>query len=684
MRTRLHGFDAVLLAVLIATTLVAFAPAIHCQFNFDDDLVIANQPHVNTGLTAANFRWAMTTWDLGYPIPVTLVSFMLDVSVFGLSPLAFHAENVAWHVANVALLYLLFRRLTGASWRSALVTVLFAVHPLRAESVAWVTERKDMLAAFFGLLAMHAYVSYCRDPRIVRYLPIPILFTVSLFSKPMLVMLPILLVGLDYWPLRRFIPLSLYPGGGQGWGLFYDPPGNQKTQTTLPKVLLEKIPLALISVCCILIGIPAQAQRKLAVEILPLSSTLANGFVSYLRYPGKMLWFRNLAIFYPRVPHWPAWCIPSAILILIAMTAFVLRHAKSRPWLAVGWLWYVVILFPMAGFYVVGDFSIADRYTYFPMIGLLIMLVWSLPDRIARAPWRIPAAAMFGAMMFGLIAATRSQVHTWHDNITLFRHAIAAAGPSGPVCDHLALAFLYDHRYADAISVYQRSLQLNPQNAHAEANLAAAFDAVGERSAAMAHYRNSLELDPANPKVPYNLGTDLLLDGQPKEAIPFLTRAAALEPNSRETSGNLAAALLRSGDAQAAIDECQKVLDRDPSANGVRETLASALALSGQRSAAEVQYELLILRQPQSSGPYNELGSLYLADHKIPTAINYFREALRRDPNLAAAHNNLGVALIQSGNAKEAAAEFQKAVELDPKNENARKNLELGRQLLNK
>jgi Flp pilus assembly protein TadD len=647
--------DTLVLVILGILTLFAFQPAVKCGFNLVDDVVVGDQPHVKTGLSAANLRWAFTTREVGYPIPITLTSFMIDVDLFGLNPSAFHAENVAWHVADVALVYLLLKRITGCTWRSAVVTALFAVHPLRTESVAWITERKDVLAAFFGLLAMHAYVSYARRPSWIRYAAVFMLFAISLFAKPMLLMLPALLLALDFWPLKRLtVPLR--------------PPA---------KLLLEKLPLAALAAFSAWLGTQAQAPREMMAKHLPFSSTASNATVAYVRYLMKMVDIRHLALCYPLVPHWPVWCVAGAAGLLIAISVITLSIATRWPWLVVGWVWYVAILMPAAGFYALGDASMADRYTYFPMIGLLIMLVYSLPPRLPRTAWRWPAVTVFTAIAVALVFATRAQCLIWQNDITLFTRSVNTAGPSELACADLAIALSRAHSSSEAISYYQQALTINPKNGPVQGDMALALDEIGRRADAIPHYLKAIEADPTDVGLQYNMGTDLVDLGRAKEAVPYLQRAVELSPSPLEPRANLATALLRSGDYDGAIREAQSVLTKQPGAIGVRETLAAALANSGQIDAAQQQYLLLIVNDHNNVNAYNALGAIYIQKRKPAAALYYLKEAVRLNPSLATVRNNLGVALIGTGQADAAVTEFRKALEIDPDYEEAKRNLEL-------
>jgi protein O-mannosyl-transferase len=644
--------DILVLLVLGLVTFVAFVPSVRCGFTSDDDAVIVQQPHVRGGLTAANIAWSLGAFELGYPIPVTLWSFMLDARIFGLKASWFHAENVMWHVADVALLYLLLLRLTGSRWRSAVVTVLFAVHPLRVESVTWVIERKDVLAAFFGLLAMHAYVGYARTGGVLRYLGVLIFFATSLLAKPMLTMLPVVMMALDFWPLGRL-------GREVSWR----------------KLLLEKAPLALLSFGVSLAGVAGPAPRNLPVARLPLSALAANAIVSYVRYVGKMLWPRHLSIVYPIVPRWPVWAIVGSVVILLTVSALAWREAGRRPWLLVGWVWYVAILLPATGLHVLGDFSMADRYTYFPMIGLLVMAAWSVPARWAQAPLRIPALCAIACLVVALAAGTWRQTGVWRDNITLFGRAVENSGPSYIACSHLAVAYSAAGRFPEARHAYEDALRCDPDNPDLLAELALACDRAGDRDAAITAYIRAANVRPNDTVLRYNLGTELVAAGRAAEALPHLQRAVELSPSSTQYRNNYATALLRCGQIERAVSQCRQALETDPSAGGVRRTLASALARRGDFDGAEQQYELAILNDPRSAASYNELGALSLARKRVDFAITCFRRAIELAPELADAHANLGVAYAMQNRLGDAEGEFSRALEIDPQNRDAAENL---------
>ena len=346
----------------------------------------------------------------------------------------------------------------------------------------------------------------------------------------------------------------------------------------------------------------SQLGRHLRASQFSFGQLAANGVVSYVRYIEKIVWFRRLGLGYPLVEHWPLYIVAASILFLVLMTAVVIWQAKSRPWLLAGWGWYVVFLLPTAGFYVLGDFSIADRYTYFPSIGLLLMLVWSVPNRAGKPM----AIGLIGALI-GLVLRTRVQVETWRDSITLYRHAVQTLGPNDTTCVGLGLGLARVNQPAEAIDLYSQALRINPQNPGAHLDMALAFDQLHNYAAAVPHYQAALAAAPNQLQCSYNLGLDLVATGKPQEALPFLQKAVDLNPDAEDARVNLATAELRSGNPGAAIDQSRALLQRNPKLTVARNTLAAALARTGRLAEAKSQYQLAILNDRTAATSYDQM-----------------------------------------------------------------------------
>src|SRR5437660_12724311 len=506
---------AVLLAV--ATLAVYAQVAGHGFVSYDDPDYVSGNPYVRAGLTRAGLSWALTTGHAGNWHPLTWLSHMLDCQLFGLRPGAHHLTNVLLHTANSLLLFVLLRGMSGALWPSAAVASFFALHPLHVESVAWVSERKDVLSTLFWMLTLLAYWRYTREPSLRRYLPVLVLLALGLMSKPMLVTLPLVMLLLDVWPLGR-LPLAAPEGGDtpcveRSARRQEVRPGSHprarkaRRSEALPRarratwppglrLVLEKVPLVALAAASSVFTFVVQLHGGAVapVDALPFQARVANALVSYAAYLGKMIYPAGLVIFYPRVPL-PAWQVAAAGLALVAGSLLVIRLAPRRPWLLVGWLWYVVTLLPVIGLVQVGDLAMADRYTYVPLIGPFIMLAWSAAEIVRRRPaWRSTVAASAGVLLAGCAVATGLQLRYWRSSMTLFEHAVEVI-PDNYVA-HLSLgnALAEQGRLDDAIAHYSAALRVKPDLATAHGNLGVILARQGTPEEAGAQYAAALPL----------------------------------------------------------------------------------------------------------------------------------------------------------------------------------------------
>ena len=424
---------------MTAATLIAFWQVNHCDFiNYDDPSYVTENVHIRHGITTEAIRWAFTTGYAANWHPVTWISHMLDVELFGLKPRWHHLTNLLFHLANTLLLFFVFHRITKTTWQSAFVAALFALHPLHVESVAWVAERKDVLSTFFWMLTMGAYIHYVEHPRFRSYLAVFTFLALGLMSKPMLVTLPFILLLLDYWPLQRFEqktptqeipaeinkPISASKRKGKSSGkqtvqaiVKEEKPADRKYQWALVRpLLIEKIPLfALAALSSITTFIVQQKGGSVAsLEGIAPGVRIANAFVSYIIYVRKVIWPDDLAVFYPHPGLLPFWQILGAVFLLIAVTVTVILEAKRFPYLAVGWLWFTGTLVPVIGIVQVGSQALADRYTYVPLIGLFIMAAWGVPELLKNWRYRKEALAASSALiLMCLLIFTWTQVGYW-------------------------------------------------------------------------------------------------------------------------------------------------------------------------------------------------------------------------------------------------------------------------------
>lgn len=476
-----HRSIIALLALLTATT---FHFVLFCDFvNFDDPVTVTANPFVRGGLRGDNIAWAWSNLHAGYWIPLTWLSLQADATLFELAPRGFHFTSLLLHVINTVLLYLLMLRF-GGSWRvSALAAVLFAIHPLRVESVAWISERKDVLSAMFGLLALLAYVHFVRRRTACRYALVLLCYAASLMSKPTLVTLPVLLLLLDYWPLRQ---ISSPDDAGAG----------TSTPTPWRALIIEKIPLflfAFIAGALALLG-QHQADALGTLAAHPPLARLENAVVAYARYLYKMVWFANLAVFYPHPPKgWPLGTVTASLTMLAAISALAVHQRRTRPWLLVGWLWYLVALLPMIGLIQIGAFSLANRFTYLPAIGVTVMLVFSLPRRFVDS--RIATATAF-AVVIVMVIFTYIQTLHWRNSETLFRHTLAVTQHNWVAHNNLAIHLNETGRTDEAIAHLHRALALQPDYADAHTNLGIAHALRGEWDPAVVHFSRAVTLAP--------------------------------------------------------------------------------------------------------------------------------------------------------------------------------------------
>lgn len=517
--------------ILVAITLAAFWDLQLSDFvSFDDHDYILWNSHVNSGLSVGNLIWAFTSSHSFNWHPVTWLSHMLDAELFGINPAAHHWNSMLLHIANTLLLFWLLRILSGAYWRSAAVAVLFAVHPLHVESVAWASERKDVLSGLFWMLTLLAYVRYVRRPGRVRFSIAVLLFAFGLMSKPMVITLPFVLLLLDFWPLQRL--LSQSSQRDKGWSVFL-------------RLCKEKVPFFVLSAFSSVLTYLIQKASGAVVVQLPLSTRISNGLVSYVRYIFKMFWPVDLTCFYPyRVLE--TWQVLGSSLLLLSITYLFVRFRRTHPYLLVGWLWYLGTLFPVIGLIQVGEQAIADRYTYIPLIGLFLAVCWSVASFVGRMPLpRIIAGSVIALLLLPLLFLTREQVEHWRDSLSLFRHEVRVNPGSFLSHFHLATALEEQGRLEEAAEEYSRALGIRPDFQLGHYTFANALVRVDRQHDALRHYSRAIELNPLDYKAHNNKGSVLLRQGRYKEAAHHFSEALRSRPEDRMLQRNLALALRR-------------------------------------------------------------------------------------------------------------------------------------------
>ena len=600
---------------LAVITLLSFQEVRNNDFiNFDDLSYVTENPHVQGGLSYEGFMWAMTTSHASNWHPLTWLSLMADYELFWLNPAGYHWTNLLFHMANAVLLFLLLNGMTGALWRPAFVAALFAVHPLHVESVAWVAERKDVLSAFFWMLTIGAYVRYVRHPVLSRYLAILLAFMLGLLAKPMLVSLPFVLLLLDYWPLRRFRFGEL---------------------SGLSQLIVEKVPLFIFSGASALVTFLVQknSEAVMSLEFLSVGMRLANAFVSYGAYVVKTFWPSGLAIFYPHPGTWPVWQVVWSVVLVVAVTVCAVGCIRRYPYGVVGWLWYLGTLVPVIGLVQVGSQSISDRYTYIPLIGLFIMVVWGVADLLRG--WRYGRAlgvAAATAVLSALMVVTWFQVQRWRDSITIFTHALQVTEGNYLAHNNIGMALKKVHRSEDAKGHFRAAINIKPNYAPAYNNLGYLLTREGRIEEGIQFYLKALDIRRDNVDVLFNLGEALASLERIEEAIVWYREALGYKPNSPEVHNNLAVALTK----------------------------------KGRLNEAASQYHEALRLKPDHAGAHNNLAMVLAEQGLLTEAIMHFREALKLQPDYANAHYNLGRALEHKGMFEEATFHLKEAVRINP------------------
>jgi protein O-mannosyl-transferase len=561
-------------ALLAALVFAAYLPSLRNGFTgYDDPDYVTANPRVNTGLTAANVAWAFGAAHAGNWHPLTWISHMADCTLFGLSPIVHHLDSLLLHIATTLLLFLWLTSATGATARSALVALVFGLHPVHVESVAWISERKDVLSAFFLILTLLAYTAYTRRPGAARYSLTLALFAAGLLSKPMLVTLPVLLLLIDRWPLRR------------------------------PFSLRDKLPLAALSAasCALTVWAQQKGGTISAISQLPLAIRLSNAATSYLRYLGKTIWPVRLAAFYPFPGSIPWWAIAGSLAALAAISFAAFRLRITHPWIAAGWSWYLLTLLPVIGLVQVGMQAMADRYLYVPMIGLLIAFSWELPQRLTG-----PAAVVAAA---GCALLTWNQVQVWKDGVTLWTHAIAVTERNFVAHDNLGVELDRAGRREEALAQYREAVAIRPGDRNAERNYAQANFAAGERRLtqgdlveALSLFREGLRHDPRQPLAHTYAGLILTQQHQLAGAIEEFRLAIALDPASSRAHMGLGVALAWSERPADAERELRTAVRGDPASVEAWFDLGLVQAALGQRREALESLDTALRLNPNFAG----------------------------------------------------------------------------------
>lgn len=600
-------------AVLAVAVWAVFGQTRQFEFvNYDDNVYVYENPRVAAGLSPEGVAEALSyvhavTWH-----PLTTVSHMADAEIHGLDPGGHHLSNVLLHAAAAIVLFLVLRGMTGALWRSAFVALIFAVHPLRVESVAWISERKDVLSGLLFFLTLGAWARYAADARVGRYLLALGCFALALMAKPMVVTLPCVLLLLDVWPLKRL---------GEG-----DAPWRH-----LRARVVEKIPFFVLSAACGVITLKTQTGAMTSTEVLPFWDRLGNALVSYVVYVRQLFWPLDLAVVYPHPQDGlPWWTVGLAAVALAAVTVAAVVLRRRMPFLLVGWLWYLGMLLPVIGLVQVGIQAHADRYTYLPHVGLLLMLAWGAAEAWPHRLDRRGLAAAAGVAGLVLVGLARAQTAYWRDSESLWRMTLART----------------------------------TNNSVAHCQLGVVLGRTGRTSEAAEHFRRAIAIQPGYAKAHNNLGSALRAQGRLTDALASFREALEIDPHYLEAHLNLAATLAVAGELAAAADEYRLALRDQPGSAAIHNDLGSVLLRQGRSDEAVEQYREALRLEPDHADAHCNLGLALGRRGDLDGAIEHFRRSLEIEPEAPRTHAMLAMALAQQGDRKGAVEHYRRALEL--------------------
>ncbi|MGA2243247.1 MAG: tetratricopeptide repeat protein [Verrucomicrobiota bacterium] len=698
---------------LAAITFAVFGQTLgHGFVNYDDDQYVYDNPQVVQGLTLRGITWAFATSYSAYWHPLTWFSHMLDCQLWGLNAGGHHLTNVIIHAANAMLLFMVLRRMmglrsnksigattpqvrlrseasspqaglrpdkgvgaaappAGALWPSAFVAAMFAIHPLDVESVAWVTQRKNVLSTFFWLLTMWAYTRYVEKSKVqgpkskVFYGLALVFFALGLMSKPMLVTLPFVLLLLDYWPLGRLSGVTCQVSGSDSRVMHHA----SRIMPQISHLLFEKLPFLLLAVVSSVVTYLGQKSEgaMMTLEQIPLGVRLAKVPVNYVTFLRNIIWPEGLAIPYSDAPAFPVFLVVLCTLLLAGVTLLVLWAARTKPYAAVGWFWFLGTLVPVIGLVQVGNTPVADRFTYVPQVGLYLAVAWAIRDLTVSWRYRRQALGTVVTMVItALMVCAWKQTSYWRNSESLWTHALACTSGNYVAHNNLGSALFQKGNMDAAIAQYQEALQIKPNYAEIHNSLGSALFQKGSVDEAVAQYQTALQINPDYAEAHYNFGFALFKMGQVDEAIAHYQTALQIKPDYVEAHYNLGMALFKMGQVDEAIVHYQTTLQIKPDYAEAHINLGNALLQKGNVDEAIVHYQTALQIKPDDAEACYNLGNALLKMGNVDEAIAQYQKALQIKPDSAEAHNNLGNALLKKGQVDEAIAHYQKALQLKP------------------
>lgn len=678
---------------LAALIWIVFWPVRGFDFiTWDDPRYVFNNPHVVTGLTLENLKWAFTT-SSPYFHPITWVSHMIDAQLFGVWPGGHHLMAVGLHTLSTALLFLFLYRATGAAGRSAFVAALFAIHPMRVESVAWVAERKDILPALALMISLNAYLSYVRRPSVWRYVAVTIPFVLGMLAKPILITFPFVLLLVDIWPLGR---------AGEGW---------RSLRANARALIVEKLPWIALSLGVVVLNLSIQVQGMSTLATLSLPQRLANVVIHYTQYLAMMVWPSWLTPLHPVEMTMPsAALLLGAVVLLAGLSFFAIRALPSRPYVTTGWFWFLATLVPVVGFLQAGDQGMADRFGYTSQFFLYAAIAWGVTDLLHDAPAR-RALPVVGLILVAAAAFwTRQYLWNWRDGVTLWQYAVRINPDSHHAHANLADALAVQKRYTeaekeyreairlepnfpdyhfyfgqtlaqsgrlnDAIAEYELTLKRKPADAPTQDALGLALARAGRADEAIVHLQEAIRLDPALPSAHANLGLALTRKGDANGALAAYADALRLDPAQPQTHSNRAALLLALNRADEAVEEFRAAQKLEPFSADRWVNLGGALSRKGDTAAAAAAFDRALTIDPRNAEAYNGRGVVLSDQGKTAEAIDAFTKALEIKPDLLHVYSNRGRAFAVKGDVPAAIRDFEQILRFDPTNAAARAAVE--------
>jgi tetratricopeptide (TPR) repeat protein len=623
-------------AVLAGITWLVFGQTVAHQFvNYDDPQYVHENAKVVAGISPENVFWAFTHTVGGNWHPLTVISHMSDCQLYGLNAGGHHFTNVLLHTIAVILLFFVLRKMTATSWQSAFVAALFAIHPLHVESVAWISERKDVLSAVFLMFALGAYIRYVRTLSLTPYLLLLLVFVLGLMSKPMLVTVPFILLLLDYWPLKRLAPDVAAKS---------DHPRSVEKRTNLRRIIIEKVPLLFLSLASCAATLLAQRQFIDPIGHLSLMDRLGNAAVATVGYLRQLVWPSGLSVFYPHPRH--SLSVVQglmATLFLFAVSAATFTYRRKYPYFLTGWFWFLGMLVPVSGIVQVGEQARADRYTYLPQIGLYVLTTWFVADAVSswRRRQRMLLATTMAASIVLLVCIAWKQTTYWRDGRALWMHALAVNPQNDTAHIGLCDLDLRENRLDDAIFHARKALEIRPDSPDARSHLAVALSASGQNEEASIHFQKILEAHQSRPRVHYNLATLLLNTGQLDEAIAEFEKELRIQPEFVEAHNNLGIALTSKGELDRALAHFAKTIELDPRLPKVHQNIAMILLRQGHVDQAIVHLQKELRVNPASAGAHNDLGIAWSQQGRIDQAIDEWQKTLKLQPGNLTAYCNL-------------------------------------------